>query len=241
MSGLFFNKRKTIFDILDESDNLDIIKEAPEDEEGGTNAGNNNDDAPAEDTSNDTGDDNADTGDNTDNNDTDNDEDMGNDEDFDVDTNIGDDDSGDDTDSDTDSDLGSDSGGGDFGGESEEEVNPKNTNIFSTLSAEEQAIKIAELKKIYNDLYIYISDMLGKINDINPNEDNIEAIYRVTSGLYSLKTNIADYIKNIFPLKSYIENDVAYNRYLIIVRSITNIMNMVASEMEEKVQKEDKK
>lgn len=240
MSGLFFNKRKTIFDILDESDNLDIIKEAPEDGEGGTNAGNNNDDSPAEDTSNDTGDDNANTGDDADNNDTGNDEDMGEDEDFDVDTNIDDGDTGDDSGSDSDSDLGNDTSGGDFDG-GEEEVNPKNTNIFSTLSAEEQAIKIAELKKIYNDLYIYISDMLGKINDINPNEDNIEAIYRVTSALYSLKTNIADYIKNIFPLKSYIENDVAYNRYLIIVRSITNIMNMVASEMEEKVQKEDKK
>jgi hypothetical protein len=83
--------------------------------------------------------------------------------------------------------------------------------------------------------------MLGKVNDINPNEDNIEAIYRVTSALYSLKSNIADYIKNIFPLKSYIENDVAYNRYLVIIRSITNIMNIIAAEMEEKVQKEEKK
>jgi hypothetical protein len=240
MSDLFFNKRKTIFDMLDESDDLNIIKEAPEDGEGNADAG-ADDSAPAEDTSNDTGDDNADTGDDTNNDDAGGDEDMGNDEDFDVDTNIGDDDSGDDTDSDTDSDLGDDTGGGDFGGESEEEVNPKNTNIFSTLSAEEQAIKISELKKIYNDLYIYISDMLGKVNDINPNEDNIEAIYRVTSALYSLKSNIADYIKNIFPLKSYIENDVAYNRYLVIIRSITNIMNIIAAEMEEKVQKEEKK
>ena len=239
MSDLFFGKRKTIFDILEESDELKVIKEAPEDGDEGSDAGAG--DAPAEDTgADDAGGDDANTGDNADDiGDTDN-EDMGDDEDFDVDTSLDDDGSGDDAGGD-DSDMDSGGGGGDFGGDSEEEVNPKNTNIFSTLTAEEQTIKISELKKLYNDLYIYISDMLGKINDINPDEDNLEAIYRVTSGLYELKQNIAHYIKNIFPIKSYIENDIAYNRYLVIIRSITNVMNIVASEMEEKTQKEEKK
>jgi hypothetical protein len=239
MSNLFFGKSKTIFDILEESDNLEVLKEAPEDgDEGTTDAG--ADAAPAEDTTtNDAGEDNADTGDDA--NDTENtdDADMGSDEDFDVDTSIDDDAGGDDGGTD-DSDLDSGDSGGDIGG-GEEEVNPKNTDIFSTLSAEEQSLKIAELKKLYNNLYIYISDMLGKVNDINPDEDNIEAIYRVTSALYELKENIGHYIKNIFSLKSYIENDIAYNRYLVIIRSITNVMNMIADEMEEKVQKEKKK
>ena len=83
--------------------------------------------------------------------------------------------------------------------------------------------------------------MLGKVNDINPDEDNLEAIYRVTSGLYDLKQNIGDYIKNVFPLKSYIENDVAYNRFLIIIQSISRTMSLIADEMEEKVQKDNKK
>ena len=83
--------------------------------------------------------------------------------------------------------------------------------------------------------------MLGKINDINPDEDNLESIYRVTSGLYDLKQNVGDYIKNIFPIKSYIENDISYNRYLIIIKSITNTLNLIATEMEQKVQKDSKK
>ena len=39
MSDLFFGKRKTIFDILEESDELKVIKEAPEDGDEGSDAG----------------------------------------------------------------------------------------------------------------------------------------------------------------------------------------------------------
>lgn len=237
--NVFFRKPRTIFDILEESDSMEILNEAPEDGDEGSDAG-ATDTAPAEDTATDTGDDNADTNadDNADNADAGDDEDMGSDEDFDVDTSI--DDGGDDTGDGDDTDLDSGGDSGDIGG-GDEEVNNKNTDIFSTLSAEEQAIKIAELKKLYNDLYIYITDMLSKINDINPDEDNLEAIYRVTSALYDLKQNLSHYIKNVFSLKSYIENDIAYNRYLIIIRSISNVLSTVASEMEEKAQKEEKK
>ena len=229
--SLFDRKSRTIFDILNE---------APEDGAAEANAdaaadtGGN--DAPADDAA--TGDDNADTTTDDTNN---TDDDMGNDEDFDVDTSI-DDDGGDDTGDDMGSEGDSMDSGMDTGGDTgDEEVNPKNTDIFSTLTKEEQAIKIKELKKLYNNLYIYISDMLGKVNDISPDEDNQESIYRITAALYDLKDNIAQYIENIFPIKSYIENDVAYNRYLLIIKSITNVMNVVASEMEEKVQKDNKK
>ena len=234
MSDLFFGKSKTIFDILDESEEVEILKEAPEDE-GNDDAG--SDESTADDSGETT--EAEDTGD-EENTDDAAEDDMGNDEDFDVDTTISDDDeSGDGSGDDADNDMGDDTGGDLDSGD--EEVNPKNTDIFSTLSAEEQSIKIAELKRLYSNLYIYVTDMLGKVNDINPDEDNLESIYRVTSGLYELRTNIGHYIRNIFPIKSYIENDIAYNRYLIIIRSMTNVLNAIATEMEEKVQKSNKK
>ena len=229
----FMFRRKNMFD---------LIHEAPED---GADAGNDAGaaEAPAADTgAEDAGNDDTATDDAGGDEDT---TDMGNDEDFDVDTNIddgadGDPDSTEGDDADGGDDLGGDSGGSLDGG-GEEEVNPKNTDIFSTLSKEEQAIKITELKKKFNELYIYISDMYGKINDVNPDEDNLEAIYRVTSGLYSTKEYVGDYIKNIFPMKSYIENDIAYNRFLTIIQSITQVINTLASEIEEKIQKDSKK
>ena len=225
----FMFRRKNMFDLL---------HEAPED---GTDAG--NDAGGAEAPAADTGAEDAatdDAGGDEDNTD------MGNDEDFDVDTNIDDDADGDPDSTEGDDagggdDLGGDSGGSSLDGGGEEEVNPKNTDIFSTLSKEEQAIKIAELKKKFNELYIYISDMYCKINDVNPDEDNLEAIYRVTSGLYSTKEYVGDYIKSIFPMKSYIENDIAYNRFLIIIQSITQVINTLANEIEEKIQKDSKK
>ena len=227
--GLF--RRKNIFQILNE---------APEDDgaaDAGTDAG--AEEAPAADASEDNAEAGDDTGGKEDTTD------MGNDEDFDVDTNIDDGADGDPDSTEGDDAGGDDLGGGDSGGGldggSEEEVNPKNTDIFSTLSKEEQAIKIGELKKKFNELYIYITDMYGKINDVNPDEDNLEAIYRVTSGLYSLRDYVGDYIKSIFPMKSYIENDIAYNRFLTIIQSITQVINTLASEIEEKVQKDNKK
>ena len=250
MSELF--KSKSIFDRLPdiiEEDNIDyenkdalkILREAPEDDNAGNDAAAPADNADTEtndQASDDTGDDNeTDTADSQD--DANNDEDMGNDEDFDVDTNIDDDSAGDTDTGDSDQDIGDSTGGGID--DSTEEVNPTNTDIFSTLSKEEQSIKIKELKRLFNDLYIYICDMLTKINDISPDEDNIEPIYRVTAGLFSIKDNISYYIKDVFPIKSYIENDIAYNRYLTIIQSITTILNQVASEMEEKVQKDNKK
>lgn len=228
MSDLFF-KRKNIFDILNE---------APED--GGANDAGDNAEANASDAG-----DNAEANDDAGNEDAGNEDetDMGNDEDFDVDTTVDGDDAGDDPDSteDTDDSGSMDSGGGGLGGDSEEEVNPKNTDIFASLSKEEQAIKISELKKKFNELYVYISDMNNKINDINPDEDNLESIYRITYGLYSLKDYIGDYIKNIFSIKSYIENDIAYNRFLIIIQSMTQIINTLSKEIEDKIQKDDKK
>lgn len=228
MSDLFFNKRKNIFDILNE---------AEDDDQGGNDQG-TQDTQTADATTNDQNQDNTDD---TANDQGGDDEEMGSDEDFDVDTTMddegGDEDAGTDDGTD-DSSMDDSSGGSSFGDDSEAEVNPTNTNIFSSLTKEEQSIKIKELKRLYNDLYIYICDMYTKMNDIYPDENNIDSIYRVTTALYDLKKNISDYISSVFDTKSYIENDIAYNRYLTIVQSIKNIIETLYTEI---AQKQDKK
>lgn len=251
-----FGKKKSIFDKLDESTNiedkketrdiddvmkeygLDILNEAPDDtgdagggEASATDTG--NDQAGGDIATDDTG--NNDTGGEAE-------DDMGSDEDFDIDTGMDDgggDAGGDDAGSD-DTGGGLDSGGGGLDGDSEEEVNPKNTDIFSTLTKEEQAIKIRELKNLFNKLYTYTNDMINKLDDVNPSEDNTESLYRVSSGLYNLKASLAEYIKYVFSIKSYIENVVAYNRYLTILQSITGVINTLADELQEITQKDEK-
>ena len=223
----FLKKPNFIFDrIINEAEDDDDVAAAPQD----NNPDNNNSDQNTEDDTNDT-------------EETNDDDEFGSDSDYDINTNLSDEDAGegdattstDDTDSSTDSGSSYDSSSG------EEEPVKHNTDIFSQLTKEEQDIKISELKKLYNELYINCDDMLNKINSINPDEDTMIPLTKITSALYSLKQYIGDYIKKLFPIKSYIENDVTYNRYLIIIQSITKIINNISDEVEEKVQKDNKK
>ena len=172
------------------------------------------------------------------------------DEDFDIDANLdtGDDDNAgddaggtDDTGTDDaggDDDTGSDTGssGGDLGNGEEEPVEA-NTDIFSSLTAEEQAIKIRELKNLFNNLYTSIDDNITKLDNLGTTEDNIQAVTKLTTCMYNLKTYISDYIQFIFPNKSYIENDISFNRFLAIIKSITTIMNDLYKKMEDEKDK----
>ena len=163
----------------------------------------------------------------------------GNEDNFDIDTSLDDidkdinnTDTGGDDANNNDLDLGGDDAedtGGEGGGGNEEEDEPvdANTDFFSSLSSEEQAIKISQLKKQYNELYISCDDFIRKISSIETNENNILPISRINSTLETLKTYIADYLYHVYANKSFYENDVMFNRFLAIFKSISNILEDV--------------
>ena len=181
-----------------------------------------------------------------------NEDDYGNKDDFNMDTEVddqegeegGEDAAGGDTGTDTGmvaGDTGGDTGGGgDEPAEDEPPVNA-NTDIFGHLSAEEQQVKIKELKRLYANLYSSTDDMLAKINELETDEGSIETMSRVTSVLYSLKTNIEDYMRNHFAHKSYIENDVTFNRYLSILNSVSSIIEDLADTRDRELEKNRRK
>ena len=123
--------------------------------------------------------------------------------------------------SDSDGSSGSDSANGE---DSDEEVNDDNTDIFSSLSAEEQQIKIKELKGLYQQMYTSCDEILERINNLEFTEDSLPVMTRITYALYDLKKYISEYIISIFPRKSYIENDIAFNRFLMILNSVKDIL-----------------
>jgi len=186
----------------------------------------------------------ADTGDTTDGGDADNadtgdDEDAGNDE-FDIDTSIddeGDDEEGGGDDTAADDDTGGgDTDGGDTSSmaDAEQEANPINTEIFDSLTPEEQAVKIKELKRLYKDLYTSVVDLSTRVRDTKIDEDNIDMMDRINSDLYDLKTYIRDYFTNSFETKSYIENDIKFSQFLFYLNSIKDVIEKVASSNEKK-------
>ena len=156
-------------------------------------------------------------------------EDMaGGNDDFDIDASLdGGEDGGENSESSpSDSDNGgggSDSAGGD--NNSDEEVNDDNTDIFSSLSAEEQQIKIKELKGLYQQMYTSCDELLDRINNLDYTEDSLPIMTRITYALYDLKKYISEYIISIFPRKSFIENDIAFNRFLMILNSVKDILS----------------
>lgn len=200
----------SIFDILREQG---VLKEAEGDEntsDGASTTDNNNEADNGED--NETGE-----------------EDMaGGDDDFDIDASLdnGEDGGENSESSPSDSDdggSGSDSAGGD--NNSDEEVNDDNTDIFSSLSAEEQQIKIKELKGLYQQMYTSCDELLDRINNLDYTEDSLPIMTRITYALYDLKKYISEYIISIFPRKSFIENDIAFNRFLMILNSVKDILS----------------
>jgi len=151
----------------------------------------------------------------------------GEDEDnFDIDANLDEPDEGTEG---GDEDVPTDDGGDDFGDtgggggaeETDEEPNEDNTDIFSSLTAEEQQMKIMELKNQFNALYSSCDDLLEKLNSISVDEDSDNFISRMSSSLFDLRTYIADYLIYTFSQKSFVENDIMFNRFLAIVNSMS--------------------
>ena len=200
----------SIFDILREQG---VLKEAEGDEntsDGASTADNNNE------------------ADNGEDNETGEEDIAGGDDDFDIDASLDDGDDGGENPESSPSDSddggsGSDSAGGD--NSSDEEVNDDNTDIFSSLSAEEQQIKIKELKGLYQQMYTSCDELLDRINNLDYTEDSLPIMTRITYALYDLKKYISEYIISIFPRKSYIENEISFNRFLMILNSVKDILS----------------
>lgn len=114
-----------------------------------------------------------------------------------------------------------------------------NENLFSSLTAEEQQIKIMELKKQYSNLFSACDSTIEKLNDVDVNEENLHVISKISSSLYDLKTYLSDYLYHVFPDKSYLENDIAYNKFLATYKTMITIMDKV-SKKEEKLQNDEK-
>ncbi len=202
----------SIFDVLREEG---ILKEADGDDQATTEPG-----PPAADTPQDSpSDNNSDTGEDDDN--------------FDIDTSL--DDSEGDTDdmnSDTSSEDSSSSDTGDTSDDSDEEVNDDNTDIFTSLTAEEQQIKIKELKDLFQNMYTSCDEILDRLNNLQFTEDSIPVMNRLTYSIYDLKKYIQEYITSVFPRKSYIENDIAFNRFLMILNTIKDILSRYKTKAE---------
>ena len=208
----------------------DLIREADGDE----NAQGNTGDAGAAEAAPDAG------GDDTATNDAGGDDNQDDDE-FNMDASLDDDgaEGGDDAGGgdDTGDDAGSDDLGGGGSSEGEEDVVDNNTNIFDSLTAEEQQIKIRELKNQYKELYSSTDDLIDRLSNFCADESNYHVINKVSDALRRVRQYLGDYFVYTFPTKTFIENDIMYNEFLYIVSRISSVLEKFAKQVEEEDEK----
>lgn len=107
----------------------------------------------------------------------------------------------------------------------EDKLKQLEAELFDSLSDEQKAIKIDELKNCYHQLYSRCDSLIGMINDSTaPDENSSRVLEYVNDNLSDLKQYIYDYFTNTFDTKSYMENDAQYQKYIAILNSFNTIL-----------------
>ena len=91
---------------------------------------------------------------------------------------------------------------------------------------------MAELKGLFSKLYTDANDVFDLVSNITKTNENQEVLERVSQSLISVKDYVADYITDTFDTKSYTENMTIYNKFLICMKSIANILDEVSRKTE---------
>lgn len=107
-----------------------------------------------------------------------------------------------------------------FDDDKEKTLSDIEDSIFSSLSPEQKAIKVVELKGSFVELFKACDDILEKINLIPKENSTIEVFEKITNTLLNLKTYIEYYISRTFDTKSYLENEVILQKYITIFNAV---------------------
>ena len=167
--------------------------------------------------------------DGTDNGNGDDDDDNPSDDDFniDADDDTGDDDGGDSDTADTSTDDNEPTAEEDAANDesSEKDIKAKEKEIFASLSPAEQRVKNKQLKNRFKDLFDNCSNIIEKINEIGGDIQSVSPqLKRTISILFEIKSNIYDYLMDLYDANGYFENEIIYNKYLVMLNSVKNIL-----------------
>lgn len=128
-----------------------------------------------------------------------------------------------------------------------DELKQDEQEIFKDLSQEQLEIKTNELRREYKDLYSAVNDILDKLNDISKTSFDATMIEFVTRKLLELKDIIKDSVTDTFDTRTYIENQVEFQKMIALFNNLTVMVETiynarvkrVAAEAKEKKSKKD--
>ena len=131
---------------------------------------------------------------------------------------------------------GGDQGGGDAGGGGGEIQADDNrgmeSEIFKDLTQDQIDLKHQELKSNFTKIYDTTSALIDRLNDIPTNETYMTSINFVSNQLADLRQMVTDYINNVYSTKSYMENSINYNKFLMTLKGINDILEEIYKEID---------
>lgn len=128
-----------------------------------------------------------------------------------------------------DDDGGSADGGGD-GSVQADDNRGMESEIFKDLTQDQIDIKHKELKTNFGKIYDTTSSLIDRLNDIPTNDTYMASINFVSNQLADLRQMVTDYMNNVYSTKSYMENSINYNKFLMTLKGINDILEEIYKE-----------
>lgn len=100
------------------------------------------------------------------------------------------------------------------------------------LSPTELDIKHKELKSQYLSMYDITTSLIDRIGDASVSEENIGAVEFISDTLARLRTMLSDYVESVYSTKSYTENSINYNRFLVVLNGINKLLEEMGKKVD---------
>lgn len=128
-------------------------------------------------------------------------------------------------------------GNGDPNASVDTEAKKKDRQLFDSLTPQEQKLKTLELKRLYMDLYDNCEQISEKFEILGVEFDQLSpSITSVISNLFNLKNMISTHLLYLFDAKTYYENDVQFNQYLLALNKIKLVTDEMTKQYKEEIQ-----
>jgi hypothetical protein len=109
----------------------------------------------------------------------------------------------------------------------EDEIKQSEQDVFSDLSPEQMIIKNSELKEQYRTLHSILIDSIDKINKISHTTYDDSMLDFIVKKMVTMKTMIRDTLIDAFPTRTYVENKIELQRFIMVYNQLANMISAV--------------
>jgi len=116
----------------------------------------------------------------------------------------------------------------------DDDITKSQADVFSNLSPVQISIKVKELKTQYVTLFSDIDGILERLSQITRKEDNIPTLQFLNKKFLELKDMIKDSLVYTFDDKSYVQNQVTLQEFLVVYVNLVRIIEELAKAKDKK-------